>query len=580
MARIADYTVEVYPETGDVVRQNPVPERAIETRTKQSAKVASNRAGIGRIDWKKVLSYSNTQINDFKEKMEIGNLLAGNAKTNKPRPSGRLGVIKGLNLAPHFYANLLNQTGVKKSGALQYVNKNTFNGFNGRTRADAVEGSGVPAKDLLDFCTGASKYCRQTCLVTTGQHPTTKQAAHAKLKFTFAFLEEPELFVALLFKQLKSFAKAKARAGQDAVVRLNMLSDLPWYEMCPELLEALDGSTDDGHVAFYDYTKLRFWESASYKRVEHLLDLTFSYSGTNDKDCERALKKGYRVAAVFAPLDPDRSTSILTRTTWEEILASGLVKRGKAELFGGRWLIVDGDGSDYRIDDPPASIVALNFKQPTISPEQVTHLKEALPESREHFTVKAARPGMSAAERAEWIEQSGDYASARARRQMWKQLSDDEFVELLERYPQAAKLDKETGDVVGLDPDKLPLDVVIAVSEQHPKGRKKNPGGPSDYYAFYGETIAPPPPRPQRIGGVPGGVGFYSQYATFELQEEEEKRKPRKKKRKNPGLHVLDTPDKQDDPSEVLDYDTVIEMAPIEGTSLLIGPHVPTVEDD
>lgn len=574
MARIANYTVDVYPDTGDVVRPNPVPKRALGVRA-SNAKL--DKSGIGRIDWNKVLGYTDAQIKAFKEKMEIGNLLAGNTKTNKPRPSGRLGVIKGLNLAPHFYANLLNKTGVKNSGALKYVNKRVFNAFNGREAQDAADASGVPKKELLNFCTGASKYCRQTCLVTTGQHPTTKQAAHAKLKFSYAFLEEPELFVALLLKQLRAFAEAKMRKGYDAIVRLNMLSDLPWYKMCPELFEELEGE-----VTFYDYTKLLFWTDPAYKRVKRLLDLTFSYSGTaeNEKLCAAALKAGYRVAAVFAPLDPERSTSILTRTTWEEILASGLVDRhGKAKLFGGTWTIVDGDGSDYRIDDPPSSIIALNFKQPNIKPEHAEHMREALPESREHFTVKAARLDMTDAEREEWIARSGKYASARARRQMWKQLSDDEFVELLEQYPQAAKFDKDTGDIIGLDPDKLPFDVVTEVSERHPKGRK-NPGGPSDYATYYGETIAPPPPpRPYR-GGIPGGVGMSSQYATFE-QQEEEKRSKQRKKRKNPaGLHVLDTPDKRDDPSEVLDYDTVIAMSPIEGTSLLIGPHVPTVEDD
>lgn len=381
---IADYTVNYNVTTGHITIQNPLPGRALEARAKDPGE-AANVCGVGRISWSDVESYTNKDVAAFKRQLELGSLLAGNAKTDKPRVTGQLGIIKGLALAPHYYPNLLHQIGTKPSGAIEYVDKRWFNGFNGRDARPAAAYAGVPPSGMLTFCQGSSKYCRQTCLVTTGQNPSTDEASHAKMKFTYALLSEPALFTALLYRQLQSFAKAGKKNGFDPVVRLNMLSDLPWYSICPELLEALEGQ-----VYFYDYTKNRFWESPDYQRIAPLLDLTYSYSGSNDRICVEALNAGHRVAVAFAPMDPKRSTAIAYRTTWKEIMASGLVDENGmvTDLFGkgtGSWEIVDGDKSDYRIDDPSPSIVALNFKQPNIKKEVAPHIEEALAESRRKF---------------------------------------------------------------------------------------------------------------------------------------------------------------------------------------------------
>ena len=52
--------------------------------------------------------------------------------------------------------------------------------------------------------------------------------------------------------------------------------------------------------------------------------------------------------------------------------------------------MVDGDGSDYRIDDPGGCIVALNFKQPSISEESVPGIDQRMRKSRETFTQKVS----------------------------------------------------------------------------------------------------------------------------------------------------------------------------------------------
>lgn len=469
MARISNTVVTFYPTTGEVVRENPLPKRAVETRARDP-KSAAYACGLGRIKWSMVEGYTKRDIADFKKRYQLGNPLAKNAKTVKPRPSGRHGEIRGLNLSPHYYANLLEKIDVVgDSTILRSFDRRWFNAFDGGTPKEAAAYSERLVSDLLNFCVGSSQWCRQTCLVLTGQHPSTLEASRAKMKFTFAALSEPELFVAFLHGQLESFGRSARRRGYDAVVRLNMLSDVPWYIACPELLLAHDGA-----VTFYDYTKLPFWRSPEYRRLpEGMLDLTFSFSGSNDSLCEEALKAGYRVATVFAPADAQRSASVAYRTSWRETLESGLVDdQQRIALFGGKWPIVDGDESDYRIDDPAPSIVALNFKNPTAKTER---LEQVLPESRAHFAVQVPDP-YGKGERA---------AAARARRAKWS----------------------------GVDASTLPLDAQIAFGEDD--------GEPYEY-----EDDAPVVDNDV----IPEGVG--------------------------------------------------LAMAPIVGTELLIGPHVPTMLND
>lgn len=384
-----------YPGTGEIERANPIPARATRERSEAkrdelvpgvAAQAAAALSGVGVVDWGKVEDYLREprEIKEFLKKYEIKSYLRSNAKTDKPRPSGRIGKIAGLSLAPHFYPNMLAVMPFKKDGTLATFPKEEFNRFDGSGRKTASQITGVPQEQLLDFCFGSSPFCRQTCLVLSGQNPSTNEAPRSKMKNTLAFLENPELFVAGLHKELQTKGKSARRAGYDFVVRLNMLSDIPWYVICPELLEE-----NADLIAFYDYTKVPYWGDPAYERVRELLDLTFSFSGSNAGMTEQALKSGERIAACFAPADPERKTSVQYRTSWQEIIASGLVqRRGNKhfiELLGGDWQIVDGDASDYRVDDPQPCIVALNFKQPNIKETLVPGITAKTRQSREKF---------------------------------------------------------------------------------------------------------------------------------------------------------------------------------------------------
>jgi hypothetical protein len=401
MSHIFDREPVVYfPITGDVQRMNPIPTRAKEARLHVVGGDLA-QTGLERLDWDEVKRIKPPKIREFLEAFKItgelpGTILAGNYKTNKPRAStGRQGKIAGLNLMPHYYPNILNlpqmdplswnfeevedaegEEAIEEgdspdaSPELRSVRKRKeeirrlFNSFNGQTAATAAKSAGVPANSMINFCAGSSQYCRSTCLILTGNHTSAFETSQKKLKLTNAFLSDPVMFVAALNLALRTYSCMCEGSDLDAVVRLNMLSDIPWYSLCPELFKEHES------IAFYDYTKLKFWRSEDYHRVSGNLDLTFSYSGDNEKACKEALAEGYRIAAVFASADPKRlgTPGGASRTTFKEIVgASGLIDdEGRMSIFGGEWLAVDGDESDYRIDDPPQSIVCLNFKTPNV----------------------------------------------------------------------------------------------------------------------------------------------------------------------------------------------------------------------
>ena len=542
--KISKTPVSYFPESGDVARMNPIPERAKELRVSQGS--VARASGIGRIDYEKVLSLRQTDISDFAKEMGIkGSLLAGNTKTDKERvDSGRLGVIKGLSLVPHYYPNFLNKAPlVKGTDRLADVDRVSFNTFAGRTKEEAAESSGVEKlSDLLNFCTGSSPYCRSSCLIFTGQNPISKEAANSKIRNTYSFLLEPELFVGLLRANLISFAQSSLKKDIDPVVRLNILSDIPWYEICPELLIEM---ADDFGVVWYDYTKLPFWKSKAYKDVEDILDLTFSFAGNNEKLCQEALNGGYRVATVFAPVNPDREAGVNTRTSFNEIVylakKSGLLRDGYLDMFGGSWELVDGDSSDYRIDDPAPSIVSLNFKQPSVGRKEGVAYKEyerlweAIPEARQKFSKQFADP-----------DKLGEFYSMIRRK--------DNFLKFLAETSGYAP-DKDIGKELLEDIDVEDVfDIYDDYVDTLPRGGEKVPRGNPDW---------------RGLGSSARKAGQYAQDSMREFVDGWQTA------RRNP-LEIY----KEDDPSEPMDEQTNVAMFPIEGTGLMVGPHVPTILDD
>lgn len=178
-----------------------------------------------------------------------------------------------------------------------------------------------------NLCAYATRDCRTACLEGSG-HNVTAYAREIKVRRTVALTQYPAAFVSLLDYAVGVFAQNAQRAGVAPLVRLNVLSDIPWELFAPFLFSRHPG------VRFYDYTKVPGRQTPSN------YDLTFSYSGKNAEACAVELARGRRVAVVF--------------------------NTGRGETLPREHLgrtVVDGDVSDLRPLDPGGVVVGLRYKR-------------------------------------------------------------------------------------------------------------------------------------------------------------------------------------------------------------------------
>ena len=184
--------------------------------------------------------------------------------------------------------------------------------------------SGGSGRNLCPF---ASAGCAATCLANSDRlaWPASKRAALAR---TLLLARNQERFRSMLVSELR---RAEVRAngkGVPLVVRLNVVSDVPWERRWPGLFDAFPG------VQFMDYTK--DLNRITRPELPANYHLTFSRSETNEADCRRVLDAGGTVSVVFRrPPFPDS--------------------------FWG-YPVIDGDQDDLRFLDPPSVVVGLKAK--------------------------------------------------------------------------------------------------------------------------------------------------------------------------------------------------------------------------
>lgn len=177
-----------------------------------------------------------------------------------------------------------------------------------------------------NVCPYASEGCSSECLFYAG-HGVFKNVQAARVRRTKMFFDDRNKFMDLLIADIRSAHNMAARKGDEAVFRLNVLSDIRW-----ETFGIMD---EFPHLTFYDYTKIfPRMMSYAYGGLPDNYYLTFSRSETNDTDVTQVLAAGGSVAVVFDNL-PE---------TW----------RGKQ--------VIDGDQHDLRFLDPVGSVVGLKAK--------------------------------------------------------------------------------------------------------------------------------------------------------------------------------------------------------------------------
>jgi hypothetical protein len=208
----------------------------------------------------------------------------------------------------------------------------------------------APAKlSGFNVCPKATKGCAAACLNTAGRGGIGLDAdglnaiQRARIAKTRRIMNRDTRadFMAELVRDIEAVIRKAERDDLTPVFRLNGTSDLRW-----ETMPVLRGHTFHANimlafpdVQFYDYTKL-----PNRRDLPANYHLTFSLADGNMLDAKLALANGMSVAAVVRdPANPGRRKLNLP-ATW----------KGHP--------VVDGDESDLRFLDPPASWVMLRAK--------------------------------------------------------------------------------------------------------------------------------------------------------------------------------------------------------------------------
>jgi hypothetical protein len=176
------------------------------------------------------------------------------------------------------------------------------------------------------------------CLNTSGragiEEFSGKTKIHdARVKKTRLFVEEQTFFMNWLVAEIK---QAQAKAVRDNFffsVRLNATSDIDWNNVFLNNLNIFEIFPE---VSFYDYSKSHL----KFDNMPNNYHLTYSFTGRNTEHCLALLKRGFNIAVVF---NVKHETEL-------------------PKYFLG-YQVINGDLTDFRVDDAKGIIVGLKFKR-------------------------------------------------------------------------------------------------------------------------------------------------------------------------------------------------------------------------
>lgn len=309
----------------------------------------------------------------------LSGLLGDNTKLHKADPTKPPAVALGVSLLPEHGAFRWQTKGGVDFAKLKSKKKR----FGPQPPVEQPYFGWQTRPEQATLCAGASEFCKQFCLVNAGQNQSDVRNNMIKRARAKALLSDPPAFLRLLVAALAKYAtgKSKKLGGRDTIrfCRLNVFQDIPWEELCPWLFDPESGASSG--ILFYDYTKV------PNRPFLPTYDLSFSYSGTNERFCSEELARGRRIVMVF--VDPENYARPQTfghrlkylaerkgitldqkrkekaaKKLWLKKVPLPTAFRGP-KILGGRWLnVIDGDVSDIRPFDPMGVVVGLRFKPP------------------------------------------------------------------------------------------------------------------------------------------------------------------------------------------------------------------------
>jgi hypothetical protein len=208
-----------------------------------------------------------------------------------------------------------------------------------------------PKPHSFTLCAGSNEFCRDSCLVHTGQNSGPIYNTHRKAMQTAVLLNEPEAFMRILLAAVQKHECVAPAEGYHPYMRLNVVSDIPWERITPWLFERFRT------LQFYDYTKV------AKRKPPSNYELTFSFSGDNLRQCQREIEDhGRKVAVVFLAKRWGKKKGVKGKS-WVPIWKGD--NRPLVPTFWGL-PVLDGDVSDVRpLDRVSPAIIALRWKIPS-----------------------------------------------------------------------------------------------------------------------------------------------------------------------------------------------------------------------
>ena len=174
-----------------------------------------------------------------------------------------------------------------------------------------------------NVCKGASKGCKQSCLINSGRM-IMESAVNARKNRTAYYFNDNDMFMLTLKGEIAALLYKATKQGKKLAMRLNGTSDIDWstvYNTFPT-------------VQFYEYTK-RPDLAKKLVKLENV-HITFSkHENHSESNVKHLLASGVNVAVVFNKQVPAEYINIT---------------------------VIDGDKHDRRFEDKQGRIIGLKLK--------------------------------------------------------------------------------------------------------------------------------------------------------------------------------------------------------------------------
>lgn len=189
-------------------------------------------------------------------------------------------------------------------------------------------------------CSHSTKECRLGCLHTSGRvsmeinsKNDNNRIQNARIIKTKLLFEQQDFFMGWLVADIASKKRSAEKKGYGFSVRLNCTSDIDWANVRYKGQNIFEIFSD---VQFYDYTK----NVGKYDNIAPNYHLTYSYTGRNWMQCKNVMSLGHNIAMIF---NVKKDTDI------------PLTHKG--------YKVVNGDETDYRVNDGSGVIIGLKWKR-------------------------------------------------------------------------------------------------------------------------------------------------------------------------------------------------------------------------